>query len=103
MIDSTPKPVPIQMVILREYGITLVKYPFAGLLQGAIPVGLFQTSVQFNHTERPVAKYNITLLKMQDHVVFACLSCGHAKVLYRQNWDTVVPPMGECKCEVKTA
>ena len=50
-----------------------------------------------------LTKFGIALLKMQDYVVIVCLSCGHAKALYRQDWDTVVPPMAECKCEVKAA
>lgn len=49
----------------------------------------------------PLAKYNIALLKMKEYMVVLCLTCGHVKALYRQDWDTVVPPMAECKCEVK--
>jgi hypothetical protein len=63
MIDSTPKPGPIQM-----------------------------------HT---FPKFGIALLKMHEYVVLICLHCGGVKALYRQNWDTVVPPMQECTCEVK--
>ncbi len=49
----------------------------------------------------PLAKYGIALLKMPEYVLVLCLSCGHAKALYRQNWNTTVPPMQECTCEVK--
>lgn len=45
--------------------------------------------------------FGVALLKMHEYVVLICLHCGHAKALYRQNWDTTVPPMGECKCEGK--
>lgn len=48
-------------------------------------------------------KFGIALIKMQEYVVLICLCCGGAKALYRQNWDTVVPPMQECKCEGKKA
>lgn len=49
----------------------------------------------------PLAKYGIALIKMHEYVVLICLCCGGVKALYRQNWDTTVPPMQECKCEVK--
>lgn len=61
-----------------------------------------------NHAPKPgpiqmltFAKFGIALLKMQEYVVIICLCCGHVKALYRQNWETVIPPMDTCKCEVK--
>ena len=63
MIESTPKPGPIQVSTFPKFGIGLIK--------------------------------------MHEYVVIICLCCGHVKALYRQHWETNVPPMQDCKCEGK--